>query len=68
MKVSEQIDSFIEQNGGNCRDALNVALARLEIMEAALDRIEKDLDLLDDTFYVLLGSAARSMETKTKEP
>lgn len=30
MKVSEQIDQFIAENGGNERDALNVALARLE--------------------------------------
>jgi hypothetical protein len=68
MTVSEQIDAFIEQHGGNCRDALNVALARLEIMEAAMDRIEKDMDLLDDTFYVLLASAGRSIEAKKEQP
>ena len=36
MTVSEQIDQFIAENGGNTRDALNVALARLE---AALNKV-----------------------------
>lgn len=31
MTISEQIDQFITENGGNTRDALNVALARLEL-------------------------------------
>lgn len=31
MTVSEQIDQFIAENGGNTRDALNVALTRLEL-------------------------------------
>jgi hypothetical protein len=30
MTVSEKIDQFIAENGGNTRDALNVALTRLE--------------------------------------
>jgi hypothetical protein len=34
MSVSEQIDQFIAENGGNTRDALNVALTRLEVLEA----------------------------------
>jgi hypothetical protein len=36
MSVSETIDQFISQNGGNTRDALNVALTRLE---AALNKV-----------------------------
>lgn len=32
-KVSLSIDQFIAANGGNARDALNVALARLEMQE-----------------------------------
>lgn len=36
MTVSEQIDQFIAENGGNTRDALNVALTRLE---AALNKV-----------------------------
>lgn len=36
MSVSEQIDQFISENGGNTRDALNVALTRLE---AALNKV-----------------------------
>lgn len=31
MTISEQIDQFIAENGGNTRDALNVALTRLEV-------------------------------------
>ena len=31
--VSSKIDKFIAENGGNERDALNVALARIEILE-----------------------------------
>ena len=34
--ISEQIDQFIAENGGNTMDALNVALARLE---AALNKV-----------------------------
>jgi len=30
MTTTEKIDKFIAENGGNERDALNVALARLE--------------------------------------
>jgi len=36
MSVSEQIDQFIAENGGNTRDALNVALTRLE---AAINKV-----------------------------
>ena len=36
MTVSETIAQFIAENGGNTRDALNVALARLE---AALNKV-----------------------------
>jgi hypothetical protein len=36
MSVAQQIDQFIAENGGNTRDALNVALTRLE---AALNKV-----------------------------
>lgn len=36
MSVSQIIDQFIAENGGNTRDALNVALARLENATALL--------------------------------
>ena len=39
MNVSQQIDQFIEQNGGNARDALNVALARLDAARSILQQI-----------------------------
>lgn len=37
MTVSEQIDQFIAENGGNTRDALNVALTRLELMSSTFN-------------------------------
>jgi len=37
--VTEEIDQFIKENGGNARDALNVALARLEILKRKLKTI-----------------------------
>ena len=51
MTVSEQIDAFIEQHGGNCRDALNVALARLDLAEAKL-KISSNADFyhLDEIY------------------
>lgn len=33
LRVSDELDLFIELNGGNARDALNVALARLNLAE-----------------------------------
>lgn len=42
MTVSEQIDQFIAENGGNTRDALNVALTRLELaLNKVLDLEER---------------------------
>ena len=34
--ISAEIDDFIAKNGGNCRDALNVALARIEFLEGLI--------------------------------
>ncbi len=34
MTVSDEINKFISENGGNERDALNVALARIKALEA----------------------------------
>lgn len=39
MTVSDKLNQFIAENGGNERDALNVALARLEVAEKALRQI-----------------------------
>lgn len=39
MTVLEKINQFIAENGGNERDALNVALARLEAAERILKQI-----------------------------
>jgi glutamate 5-kinase len=39
MNVSEKINQFISENGGNERDALNIALARLEAAEQVLLQI-----------------------------
>ena len=42
MTPTEQIDAYIAENGGSCRDALNVALAKLGLAEACLE--EKNAD------------------------
>lgn len=45
MTVSEQIDQFIAENGGNTRDALNVALTRLEQMEMKLAAVRANAQI-----------------------
>lgn len=47
MTVSEKINQFIAQNGGNERDALNVALARLEIAAEQLAYLKKGIEEID---------------------
>lgn len=45
MSITEKIDQFIAENGGNTRDALNVALARLEAAEAKiLEEVDSGLE------------------------
>lgn len=39
MNVSKKINQFISENGGNERDALSVALARLEVAERVLRQV-----------------------------
>jgi len=45
MSVSEQIDQFIAENGGNTRDAINVALTRLEQMEMKLAAVRANAQM-----------------------
>ena len=42
MDTTQQIDEFIAENGGDTRDALNVALARLGRYETELVKELKD--------------------------
>lgn len=42
--ITEQIDKFIAENGGNTRDALNVALARLEASKITIEYLKESLD------------------------
>jgi Zn ribbon nucleic-acid-binding protein len=44
MSVSKLIDQFIAENGGNERDALNVALTRLELMTNILKNSGTNLE------------------------
>lgn len=53
MSVSKKIDQFIADNGGNVRDALNVALTRLELAEVQLAALKTDLESLDASDEVL---------------
>ena len=47
MNVSEQLDQFIAENGGNARDALNVALARLTDVEIKLNALRDAVNWTD---------------------
>ena len=47
MTVSEKINQFIAENGGNERDALNVALARLELATEQLECLKKAIEEID---------------------
>lgn len=46
--VSEEINKFIEDNGGNTRDALNIALARLWLAERKVHTSLQELSLLQE--------------------
>lgn len=41
MTVSEKIDKFVSENGGTMRDALNIALTRLEFAERILVQVSE---------------------------
>lgn len=47
QSISQIIDQFIAENGGNTRDALNVALARLENATALLLAAQQQSEFLD---------------------
>lgn len=47
MTVSEKINQFIAENGGNERDALNVALTRLELATEQLEYLKKAIEEID---------------------
>ena len=47
MTVSEEINKFIAENGGNERDALNVALTRLELATEQLEYLKKGIEQID---------------------
>ena len=53
--VTEEIDSFIEGNGGNARDALNIALLRLKEAEASQD--DPNMDDGPESCPILTGVA-----------
>lgn len=49
MSVSQQIDKFIAENGGNERDALNVALSRIERVKQATNVFpQEDIHLITE--------------------
>ena len=49
--VSEDIDKFVQENGGNVRDALNVALARLQALDSnQIDWARRFARALEDIF------------------
>ncbi len=44
--VTQQINAFVQDNGGNTWDALNVALARLDLATARLEAAEAEVERL----------------------
>ena len=52
VSVTDEINQFVLENGGNERDALNVALARLKAQNVELMRLRKlqaNIDMGDVT-------------------
>jgi len=47
MNVTEHLNQFIAENGGNARDALNVALARLARAEETIGALQGAFDYVD---------------------
>jgi N-acetylglutamate synthase/N-acetylornithine aminotransferase len=43
MNISEKLESFIAENGGNERNALNIALAKIETLNADLLEVCEEL-------------------------
>lgn len=67
MTVSETINQFIAENGGNTRDALNVALTRLEQMEMKLAAVlaNAQVEIIKarcDTQFQLIKKAIEAAE------
>ena len=59
MPVSEKINQFIQENGGNERDALNIALARLEVAERVFRQIsEAGGALMSERNYICSNSTS----------
>lgn len=61
--VTREIEAFIAQNGGNAYDALNVALARLQLLRANYDELVAQLAGIDaearedDGLFVLVETS-----------
>jgi hypothetical protein len=52
MTISEKIDTFISVEGkGSIRDALNIALARIDQKQAIIEQLQKELDDADDLLW-----------------
>ena len=58
MDTTQQIDEFIAENGGDTRDALNVALARLGRYETEIDRLRTQATFLRNQYLSLLERMA----------
>ena len=52
MTVTEKLNKFInEHGGGDARDALNVALARLDVADAQIKQMSKEVNPDPKKFY-----------------
>lgn len=57
MSVSEQIDQFIAENGGNTRDALNVALARLDLAQREIQSLKDEKEVIRKEYAAIINRA-----------
>lgn len=44
MTITEEINDFIAKHGGNVRDALNIALNKISVLEQELASVKKELE------------------------
>lgn len=66
--ITQDIDKFINDYGGNARDALNIALARIYLLEDKIKRIEIECNKLHETIGNLKYMTPWLPEDNTNDP
>ncbi len=65
--ISEEINKFVRENGGNERDALNIALARLKSLSQTLERVLEESEQRQQALDNLLGEVSRMKPVSVSE-